>query len=893
MKRLYPALLFLFAMTTAASAATFTANSASGLWGTPTDWSVSGVDADGIPDNDDDVIIPSGTVITVNIQIVDFRSMNINSGGTLNVNGRQLRNRGGSFTQNGSMPGNCNIYFFGPGGTISGNLNNSGNWYFYINSAYTIAPTAIVNKTTNYIYLLNNAIVNNQGTVRLNSGTIETGTTAVWNNLANSNLRITRNLAGTANLVANATGNTVEYFSSTTTLVKNLALGYFNLTLRNSSKTLESGGTFTIAGNFTLSTMTGLNASSNNLVVGGNWSNQANITITNLPLVTFNSNDPQTIQRTTGSEVFTNVDFNGGGSIQLLSNVIANGTTNLIGGTLDLTTFNYHQRGTDWNGEGGLLGTTGRVIFDGTLAQNIGGSAFTNFGNLEIANTAGVNNIANNRIRGTLFLTAGTLSATSNDFLFVSDAAGTARIDQVMAGGGSLSGTRFVCQRFVGVSAPSTSTPYWSYLSSPVSGATVLDWDNEMYMSGVGGADGNACCPIFYSVRRYSGSVYSNLTSTGTALGTGQGFMVWTADNMTTFSGLLFDSRGIPTIGDQSINVPSGFTVIGNPFMSQVQWSSFTRTNVNNFFYIVDESISNYATWNGATNSGTGKLAGSGGIINSSQGFMVQATAAGSVGIAEAAKTTGTAVFVRQADDYASLRIKLMRKDGQPVGAENLIAFDASYTSTQDNADIPALLSPNENAPYMRTVTDDGGELLFDSRNLTEVSHSIPLTITPGMAGDFELDFVNIGQFNAYSCVYLENVETGEIISVRDQHSVTLHAENGIDELKFIVHVDQEEVLANGARKCRLAPEEIVNSSVNSIPVTAISTPDGILLTFGYSESTPVVVSVYNTLGQELVREQFNVSSEQVKLPLEHRAHGIYILRVQQGEIEVSQKLNY
>ncbi|MFN8712359.1 MAG: T9SS type A sorting domain-containing protein [Bacteroidota bacterium] len=893
MKKIYPVLLFTLAMTSAVSAATFTSSAVSGLWSNPGSWSVSGSDADGIPDGDDDVIIAPGTTMVVDIQITDFRSMDINAGGTLSALNRQMRNRGGNFTQNGTFTTTTTLYFFGLGGVISGNFTNSGNWYFYNNSTYTIPAGNVINKPSKSMTVLSNSIENNSGTVRLLGGSINTGSTSVWNNLSNSVLRVGRPFSGTVNIQASSVDNTVEYNGSLASPVANLPGGYYNLTLRVSNKTLNPSGTFLIAGDLSIIAVTAVNASSNNIILGGNWLNSGSANITNLPLITFNSTDNQTVQRTTGAEVFTNVDISSSASVQLLGDVIANGTTNLISGTLDLGTFNYRQRGVDWNGEGGFVSTTGRVIFEGTAAQNIGGSFFTDFGNLEINNTAGVNNVANNRIRGTLFLTAGTLTASSNDFLFVSDASGTARINQVASGGGTLGGTRFICQRFIGVSAPSTTTPYWSYFSSPVTGSTVLDWDNEMYMSGVGGADGNACCPIFRSVRRYSASVYTNVTSTGTALGTGQGFMVWTADNMTAFSGVLFDTRGVPVIGDQTIAVPSGFTIIGNPLMSQVQWSSFTRTNVNNFFYIIDESISNFATWDGSTNTGTAKLAGSGGVINSSQGFMVQATAAGSVGIAEAAKTNGTAVFVRQAADNAMLRLQLKRKDGQPIGAENLITFGDGYTSAQDAGDIPALVSPNENAPYMRTVAENGADLFFDNRNYYNETHSIPVIITPGMAGDFDLKFGNINQFSAYSCVVLEDLKTGEMIDVRNQESITLTAENGVDELRYMLHFDRGDESATGVSYCRQvisAPEATV---ANTIPVNAISTPDGMLLNFGYEETTPVVVTIYNTLGQELLREQLNVSSEQVKLPLEHTSHGIYILRIQQGEIEVSQKINY
>lgn len=61
---LFGLMVFTFIGASAAQAATFTA-AANGYWATAATWTFTGMDADGIPDADDTVTIPSPRVVTV------------------------------------------------------------------------------------------------------------------------------------------------------------------------------------------------------------------------------------------------------------------------------------------------------------------------------------------------------------------------------------------------------------------------------------------------------------------------------------------------------------------------------------------------------------------------------------------------------------------------------------------------------------------------------------------------------------------------------------------------------------------------------------------------------------------------------------------------------------
>jgi hypothetical protein len=875
-------LAFLLAAFTS-RAATFT-SLATGSFHNAGTWNVVGTDADGIPDSDDDVIISSGHTVTQATTGV-MRSILINPSAVFaNANFPVFIH--GNFTHNGNMTGLGGIYFQAVG-TMSGTLPISagGNWIFYVN--YTIAPGVVINKN-NYITVAANRTLTNNGDITLWGGSITMYSGSVWLNAANSSMRVANNVSTAGTIDASAAPNTFTYYLNTYNNIKATNATYYNLNINAAgSHNKYISNPLTVMGNLTINSGAILNGNGNDIFVGGNWTNNANTNIQNVPTVEFNGSDLQVISRTGGSEVFNNVNLsNFNDTIRLNRDVIVNGTTTINFCVLDPNGFVYRQRGAQWNGQGGNTTTSGNVSFEGAVAQTMGGTIFTDWGNVEINNTNGVTNGAFNRCHGTLTLTAGNFSAPSQEFTFLSSAAETGRIGTVT--GGTLSGTAYVCQRFISAAPPNTSTPYWSYFSSPITSATLVDWDNEMYMSGVGGADGNACCPIFFSVRTMSGSVSSNVTSVSTTLVQGRGYQTWLADDMTQFNGVSIDTRGLPTTGTINATCPSGFTLIGNPYMSQVLFSSLTRSNVNNLFYILDESISNYATWNGNTGVGTGKLSGSGGVINSTQGFLVEATGSGSVTFDETDKTNTTTTFVRMPATNNVINVRLSRVDGQPFGAENVIAFSDLSTDDKDVYDLTALPSPSEFAPYMRSLSADDKELFYNGRNQLAESQSVPLVITPNTVGQFKLNFGGLNLFSAYACVYLEDLSNGTFVDLKQHPDYLFEVTDSQEEKNFVVHFDQLIRLADGSSVCPFEQRMASDNLADSPKIYALS--PNVVVEFNYSDVTEVQVAMIDMLGREVYVSTLNVSSERIQLPMPE-AEGVYIVRIQHGDKIHSQKV--
>ena len=163
-----------------------------------------------------------------------------------------------------------------------------------------------------------------------------------------------------------------------------------------------------------------------------------------------------------------------------------------INGTLNFNSGNvYLER--DFANNGTYSQSGGLVTFDGTGNQDIdGSSAFTDM----TVNNSGSNvtlNTGTHSISGTLTLTNGTF-VTNNAITLLSTGSGTARIAEIT--GGAITGN-ITMERYIDGSYG------WKLLGSAVGGQTLGDWDDDIYMSGVNGIDGNACCPIWYSVYTY------------------------------------------------------------------------------------------------------------------------------------------------------------------------------------------------------------------------------------------------------------------------------------------------------------------------------------------------------------------------------------------------------
>ncbi|MBK6526934.1 MAG: hypothetical protein IPG07_16095 [Crocinitomicaceae bacterium] len=199
-------------------------------------------------------------------------------------------------------------------------------------------------------------------------------------------------------------------------------------------------------------------------------------------------------------------------------------------------------------------------------------------------------------LNGTLYPTLGNIimDAAPTQFIVNSiSGVGGARIAAVSSGS-SITGNVTV-RRYI---EPGVAD--WRCVASPVTGATLLDWDDNIAISGVGFPDGcaigtgDAC---FYSVKRTTINAYVDVTNILQPLTNGKGFDVYMGDDTIVFSGVTLDVTGtVHGSADYVVNFNHGWNLQGNALVSPVVWSSLTKSHVGNYYYIYDTGAE---TWNG------------------------------------------------------------------------------------------------------------------------------------------------------------------------------------------------------------------------------------------------------------------------------------------------------
>ncbi len=871
-------------------------SAASGAWNSGSSWTlVSGTPAAAYPTTNDFVTI---TTHTINIVVTaQCTQLTINAGtARLTFNPGQSLVVNGNFTNNGtiSVSGTAVIYFSTsgtiPNPTVSqfGTMTGTYQFRFRPNgNNITVATGSLLYGQQLLIEgLSSGGTVTNRGvTYALTLFQISGGANFI--NGANGWLDLQTNvsiLSGTFN--ATGTPNTVNYQTAGWNVIQGATYHHLYLSHTGAMATKFQAGHITTNGDFIIATNVRMDCQGWNFTCNGNWTNNNNTANILNPngTFTFGGTSPN-IKRFGTAEVLGNVVIASTGNTKLNAGNTAGYTGNLTcrnltfqSGTLDMNSTNNYTvtlTGNMINTGGSFNEYNGLFHFNGTVAQTISGNTMT-FTTLRVTNAAGVSNTTAQNLSGTLTVALGTFTANTANFTLLSNATTgiTARVAALTTG--SVAGNRWVVQRRILTSAPSSTTPYWADFSSPMTAATTLsDWDNEMYLSAVGGADGTACCPTFYSVQQWNngGGNYSNVTSL-IPLVPGYGYSIWTASDLNTLNAFTFDTRGTLNQGTiTKAGLSADYYLMGNPYPSQILFSSLTRTSVGNYFWILDETLQDYAFWDGALGTGTGKLNGSGGVINSSQGFMVQCTAGGgSLGFTEASKTTSNVTFVRQPLPANVVKFHF-NHDNKQVGMENLIHFVAGLDRVKKEMDIPFPKAPFMRKRYETKMLNlEGKGLCKNTLSLDELKHEVPVVFTPAEAGNYSFNIEGLLEETGYSCVMLEDQVTGTFTELTNSASYSFDC-NDAQERHFILHFSKDKESINCAERSNVFAQIAESASIASKVYHAAN---GISVLFTNTDPRSIHISMYNSLGELISTQQYIGGNE---LLLERPAEsGIYFI---------------
>ncbi len=551
-----------------------------------------------------------------------------------------------------------------------------------------------------------------------------------------------------------------------------------------------------------------------------------------------------------------------------------------------------------------ITASSGSIELAGSTAQSISGSSFTSrtIQNLIASNSVNVSSTVNDSIKITGALSFGNVNGkifnSGDNVILVSNAAGTARVADITNNGvnntNSITG-KFVVQRYI------PARRAWRLITAPITaGAQTI---NQAWQEGVGGtwssdpkpgygthitggplrttANGFDQGPLNASIYGHTGSAWSYLpATTGELVTNRQGWMLFVRgsrainlplSNTSTVADITtLRPTGAIKYGTQPsiTNAVGGFTVIGNPYASPIDFKTVSKSGViggfgGNAYYLWDpylgggSGVGAFVTfaWNNTTStydktivtgSGTSNITNTG-VIPSGAAFMVNLNAGGSIGIAENNKTVdvpGPSYVFRPTTNPSSLRTSLYKlgEDGtKAIMDGNLINFNEFSNTAVDNEDAVKVNNFSENFAVLR----DGIKIAIERRNFLAVKDTVFYSMWNMKQRNYQFEF------SAHSL----NLPAGIIPFFEDTYRNQKTALNTEDtsRVNFSVTADAASVAANRFRLVfepsgvvpvtfttvrayqqgsNIAVEWIVENELNIIAYKVEKSLDGIHFTF-------------------------------------------------------------
>lgn len=730
-------------------------------WNNPDHWDVFGTDDDGNnwPDANDDVYITDSANVTINCTSCTFECNNL----FLNPN---VYN-----TEDNAVLLITGFGFFGTGPvlnvlgdlTMEGSNTGSSSYYSLINidnqkgkltvSGDIIMSTFITNGLGAQIIFSKKGTINMGGNFSFPLG--EEG------KITGGNLGGTFNFNGssTQTIPLNAATNFVfcNIISNNTSATGLTIDADLDGTNSNGNLTIAAGATFTDGGF--------------NVVLDGDT-----------------DDDPAGNLDNSGT-------YNASGTLDIAGNFTNSGTFTSTGCNTNLEG-NFTNSGT-------YTSATGDVFtFDGTTGTNTIDGA-TDWYELVINHTGtGVDvNTGAQTIKSILDLDAGTFSVDAAASLtLLSDATGTAQLDEIETGATWESSSIMTVQRYVAKVAQSFTS-----LGSPVSGTTLASWqdDNILYTGDGAGSFTGANYENFgwhntywYDEGAANGVMndgFTKASTTAQAVGASNSYRAFHIYTDAIIYNL--DVTGIPNTGNVTIPLAydggfpaaqAGWNLIANPYPCTIDFDAIFAAGMVNGYFVYNDGNANYDWYDGSDGSSLVSMTK---FIPHTQGFWVRSTGLTSLPITESDKSRTDQAFYKSANANL-MRIKLTGDVNNYLDATVIIENQGFSDNYEADVDIQKFLTldPSQ-APTISTATSDGYDVCFN--RIPGNNISIPLTAKAGTTaqGNYTMTFDIPNTFMTGACITLEDLHTGNTVDLRTNTDYTYATSDTTTVPRFILHM--------------------------------------------------------------------------------------------------------
>lgn len=327
-----------------------------------------------------------------------------------------------------------------------------------------------------------------------------------------------------------------------------------------------------------------------------------------------------------------------------------------------------------------------------------------------------------------------------------------------------------------------------SFLGAPVSDAVISDMTDADFIFG------------------YSNSTGWQEVTGGTAMSAGIGYSVGYAEANPTVS-----FTGTPNSGDVIVSIASasGFELVANPYAAAIDVEDFLTDNslISGGVYLWDDGGSNVGDDRGgdyisltamgsATSvepdgisdgvSGlTGSTPANDGYIASVQGFFIEVNRTGNLTFSPDHQVMADGSN-DESDHYRKIeyqKVKLAIK-GNDLYDEMLIGLGEGATYGVDR--ILEAKKFNTNSPLsFYSFLEEEKYVIQALPNLLQGEMTVPLGFDLEKSGDFELNLIEMENFNKNVYVSLRDIETGKNYDLKETSSFAFHSEAISDNRRF------------------------------------------------------------------------------------------------------------
>lgn len=468
----------------------------------------------------------------------------------------------------------------------------------------------------------------------------------------------------------------------------------------------------------------------------------------------------------------------------------------------------------DFSHTGGTVNAgDGTLLFNAGTPQTITTSGELN--HIVVNNAAGVSITSDLDLRGVLSIDQGNFTADPYRVRLISDAAGTAAIGTIAMGSAYVGEVNF--ERFI----PSGNQNYVN-LGNPIPGKSIADWNANLITTGFPGSDfpGNS----FVNVLQYDETVPGGLNDgfygpdhINDPLDDTRGYFVFMqgAAQFIALSGEIQQgSRTIP-LEYTSTGVPEndGWELMTNIYPSEISFDELygASTGIAATMYIYDADNAAYATYTAGLGLGTHN-----GFIPSGQSFWVQTFQNGaSLTWEETHKSNEGTAFERDADpDISFVSVGISTSN---TFSETYLVFEEGMSHAYDPGfDAVHMGSASTTAPEISWKASTGQKLLLSRIPDVYQNVEVYLHMNIKQAGDYTVTVDETQNLPEFTCMYFEDLETGDIYSLEAGEVIQLSFEEPFDGDRFVLHVNAPVEASVAAPTCFNTDDAIIDLSIDT-----------------------------------------------------------------------------